>query len=230
VTATATARPTTSEIDNDLVIRFAMPLLVAVVVRNQDCLKAMLSSSLLGQWLNSLLLLTSSESTRQYTATGIYQICKQITNPQLIEPQFFPHKFFLNKLLNLISTIQPTSTTCEQYFDLLNKLINDVCDGVGGGRPSEFSDLLRRIIKMIQKHPIIEVNNDTREDKVLIGLMNVVCTLVSKDTSFKILAGSPQVCSLLSLSLSLSLSKTSCVYENVITGFGFIIYLGWQSY
>jgi ubiquitin carboxyl-terminal hydrolase 34 len=182
----------TKEVDNDLVIRFAIPFLVATAIMHQDYLNTILSYPHFDTWLLNLLLLTPYETTRQQVAAGIYQICKQIANLQSIQTQFVPHKFFLSKLLSLLPTIQSTSTTCEQYFELLNKLVNDVCDGVGGGRPAEFSPLLMSVVGMIQNHPTIEVSNDPREDKVLIGLMNLVCTLVSKDKQFKILAGSPK--------------------------------------
>lgn len=48
-------------------------------------------------------------------------------------------------------------STSEQYFELLNKLVGDSCDGIEGGNPSNFGELLHQLIKMIKQHPIVEV-------------------------------------------------------------------------
>lgn len=58
-----------------------------------------------------------------------------------------------------LPSIQPNLQTCEQYFELLNKLIADSCNGVAGGKPSDFTQLLEQLVMMIKQHPIVEVTS-----------------------------------------------------------------------
>jgi len=73
-----------------------------------------------------------------------------------------PHVFFLRLLLDNLPTDMLQSTTCEQYFDLLNKLIKDACAGKEGGSPKDFLSLLESVITAIKMRPVIEVCTDLK--------------------------------------------------------------------
>lgn len=72
--------------------------------------------------------------------------------------QYLPHSFFLKRLRLFLPNIHPDLTTSEDYFELLDKLVRDACDGAAGGKPSDFVDLLNQLIVMVKQHPVLEVN------------------------------------------------------------------------
>lgn len=108
-------------------------------------------------------------------------------------------------MLSFLPKISFDLSICDHYFDLLNQLINDACEGKAGAKPSDFGTLLKELVLMVQKHPIVEVKfffeikfiklyqtrNFKKEDIVLIGLMNMISTIISKEKSFKLEIGSP---------------------------------------
>ena len=61
-----------------------------------------------------------------------------------------------------LGRIEPTSSTCEEYFELLTKLVNESCEGKANGKPSDFVNLLQQLVIMIKQHPIVEVRNFLR--------------------------------------------------------------------
>jgi len=104
---------------------------------------------------------------------GIHTLCRAITDASL--GALLPHPFFLRLLLDILPTISITSTTCDHYFDLLNKLVSDSCagtwdvenvatcsdrslllQGFSGGSPQQFVELFERLMVMIKSHPILE--------------------------------------------------------------------------
>lgn len=113
-----------------------------------------------------------------------------------------PHTYLLELLLKNIPT--NLSETCDNFFELLNKLIKDSCSGKLGGSPSKFTNLLETVIQAIKTRPAVEQHRADKEDKVLIGLMSIVYTLVSQDMEYKRKVGSPTgyLCSLLSYLLN----------------------------
>lgn len=64
--------------------------------------------------------------------------------------------------------------------------------GKEGGSPGKFRDLLDSVIIQVKKRPITEMFRGDTEDKVLIGLMSIVKTIVSQDPSLKLYVGSQQ--------------------------------------
>jgi hypothetical protein len=68
-----------------------------------------------------------------------------------------PLPFFLQHFLFFLGRIENDLTSSEQYFSLLNKLINDSCDGAAGGSPKNFTELLQQLTRMIKDHPTVEV-------------------------------------------------------------------------
>jgi hypothetical protein len=65
-----------------------------------------------------------------------------------------PSTYFLQQLLSFLPDIAPT--TCEQYFSLLNALLQHVCDS-DGDHVKKFHYLVEKLATMIKERPIIEV-------------------------------------------------------------------------
>lgn len=176
--------PATLSVEGELV-RYAMALICASVLTQKELLDTFLAYPPLSQWLYTLSLRSPDESIRTEFTKGLYNLCSSVRN----DNQLSPHTIFLKNLLSFLPSLEPSLSTCEQYFNLLNKLVSDSCDGAAGGKTSDFTQLLYELISMICKHPTIETRRGLEEDKVLVGLMTLTRTLVNKDASFKLIAG-----------------------------------------
>jgi ubiquitin carboxyl-terminal hydrolase 34 len=175
-----------TESEPEQAVKHAMPLLVAAALSSTAALQALLAHAQFANWLSSLVLTSEYDLVREKAVEGMYQICKSVregTTP-------LPTTVLLQQLLQYLPSITPTTRTCAQYFELVNRLLQDACAGVGGASPRQFKALLVTCTEMIHRHPIVETTAHPEvEDQVLIGLMQLVTTLVSKDHEFKTLAG-----------------------------------------
>eukprot|EP00743_Colponemidia_sp_Colp-15_P003962 GILK01004274.1.p1 GENE.GILK01004274.1~~GILK01004274.1.p1 ORF type:complete len:2187 (+),score=414.92 GILK01004274.1:440-6562(+) len=116
---------------------------------------------------------------------AIYQICLNVVD---VEP--VPHVYFENLLLHTIPTPDMTDKReCDQFFDLLCRLVEDSCDGRAGSEASKFESLLVDLAERVKAHPFIEKRNSPEQDKLLIGLMKLIRTLVVKEPRFCAVAG-----------------------------------------
>lgn len=177
--------PSPLSVEGELV-RYAMALLCSAVLTQRELLDTFLTYPSLLQWLNGLSLRSADESIRTEFTKGLYNLCAAVRNDT---QQPSPHTIFLKSLLSFLPTLEPSLSTCEQYFNLLVKLVSDSCDGAVGGKSSDFAGLLQQLISMISAHPTIETRRGMEEDKVLVGLMSLTCTLANKDPKFKQIAG-----------------------------------------
>ncbi len=178
--------PATLTVEGELV-RYAMALLCAAVLSQKELMDAFLAYPQMPKWLHTLSLRSLDESVRSEFTKGISTVCLA-TRVDVQAPQS-PHTHFLNLLLSFLPSLDPRLSTCEQYFNLLNKLVADSCGGASGGKPTDFAQLLHQLISMISAHPTVETRKGYEEDKVLTGLMLLMCTLLNKENSFKRVAG-----------------------------------------
>ncbi len=74
-----------------------------------------------------------------------------------------PHSYFLQYLLEILYSLRNNfPPTCEQFFDLLNKLIRDkfrmIMETEGVENSEEiFKELLEKVVLTIKERPIVEV-------------------------------------------------------------------------
>jgi hypothetical protein len=177
--------PPTLSVEGELV-RYAMGLLCAAVITQRELMDRFMSYPHMSRWLYSLSLGTTDESIRTEFTKGLYSLCVAVRNDT---QQPHPHTLFLKVLLDFLHPLDAWLATSEQYFNFLNKLVSDSCDGAAGGSTADFAPLLHQLITKISTHPTTETRRGIEEDKVLIGLMCLLNTLVSKDPSFKRIAG-----------------------------------------
>lgn len=181
--------PNPLSVEGELV-RYAMGLLCAAVITQPELRDKFIAYPHMSKWLYNLSLTSTDESIRTEFTKGLYSLCVAVKNDT---HQPHPHTIFLNHLLGFLHNLDPWLPTCEQYFTFLNKLVSDSCDGAAGGKSSDFAQLLQELIAKLASHPITETRRGLEEDKVLIGLMSLMNTLVSKDSSFKQIAGQKSV-------------------------------------
>lgn len=181
--------PNPLSVEGELV-RYAMGLLCAAVITQRELRDKFIAYPHMSKWLYNLSLTTTDESIRLEFTKGLYSLCVAV---RADTHQPHTHTVFLNHLLGFLHNLDSWLPTCEQYFILLNKLVSDSCDGAAGGKTSDFAQLLQELISKIASHPTTETRRGLEEDKVIIGLMSLMNTLVSKDASFKQIAGQKNV-------------------------------------
>lgn len=89
-----------------------------------------------------------------------------------------PAAFLFKLLLSVLKEVEKYADGCDQYFQLLEHLMKDY---EGKDLPELLSDFANKVIN----HPIVEVSSVSDEDKVLIGVINLIYAIVRKDSSFK---------------------------------------------
>ena len=62
--------------------------------------------------------------------------------------------FLTEKLLGYLPGIEPTLSTCEEYFVLVSKLVAE--------QTTQYVHLLDKLCQMIKQHPTVEVTNFPR--------------------------------------------------------------------
>lgn len=167
------------EIEDSLVVKHIINLLVALCLSDDNIFNFMTLLPYFEQWLSTLLIYTLHHDIRDEVSSGLLCICQNTLNFQI------PHLYFLNKLLSFLPKIDPFLSTSGEYFQVLNSLIKNSCNGIAGGNPLQFESLLDELVEAIRNHPIVEDRSLRREDVVLEGLMSLTLTLISKEISFK---------------------------------------------
>lgn len=181
--------PPSLSVEGELV-RYAMALLCAAAITQRELRDRFMAYPHMSRWLYSLSLGTADESIRTEFTKGLYSLCTAVRNDT---QQPHPHTIFLKELLDFLNPLDPWLGTSEQYFIFLNNLVSDSCDGAAGGSTADFTQLLHQLITKISTHPTTETRRGIEEDKVLIGLMTLLNTLVKKGPSFKHIAGQKNI-------------------------------------
>jgi len=89
-----------------------------------------------------------------------------------------PASFLFKLLLSVLKEVDKYHDSCDQYFQLLEHLMKDY---EGKDLPELLADFANKVIQ----HPIVEVSSTSEEDKVLIGVINLIYAIVRKDSNFK---------------------------------------------
>eukprot|EP01119_Soliformovum_irregulare_P014939 TRINITY_DN4142_c0_g1_i2.p1 TRINITY_DN4142_c0_g1~~TRINITY_DN4142_c0_g1_i2.p1 ORF type:complete len:2758 (-),score=812.11 TRINITY_DN4142_c0_g1_i2:29-8302(-) len=161
------------------VVGYAIRLFVATTTVNSDMLNALLTYANLESWVSDVILTCLDKKIRKEVGDALYCLCKTDT-------QGLASQRFLTMLQSFIPRMQPTFFTTEQYFEFLNRLLQDACKVDA----SPYHSLLETLVQLIKDHPILEVRNGVQDDVVLTGYLNLVATLISTDPKTKLAIGS----------------------------------------
>jgi hypothetical protein len=119
----------------------------------------------LGIFILEVIIRVSNQRIREEMIDGICTLCTTVTSPPGVAP---PKDYFMPLLITFLSNIDNYPEYCEQYFDGLSVLIkNDPLT-------KRSTDLLTQIIDLLREHKIVEKNEQDKEDKIIIGLMDLV--------------------------------------------------------
>ncbi|KAL6057498.1 USP domain-containing protein [Balamuthia mandrillaris] len=167
------------------IVKRCLALAEACCVSHPDTLlKCLLNHSSTEEWFSTVLVNTNNPDIRKTVLAFICRLCDTATcsNADLA------HAYFLSRSLVLLPELaskQPQLTTLEQYFVLLNKLVADSCRGTAGGDISKFDELVAKLVQILKEHPTFEQRRVETVDHVLVGVMNLLCTLVSFSVELK---------------------------------------------
>ena len=164
------ARDTESEpnsIDGSIV-RHAGSLLLGCFYSKPDLLQTLFTYPNLDSFLHSVTLLTSVPLIREVMTGGILYLCKLGEQHQ---NNYVQH--FLPRLIKFLPTINPYTQNCSEYFTAVIQLYKQNNTGING------EELLQTLIKLIDRHPIIEADGALLQDFVLIGILELLTSLLS---------------------------------------------------
>jgi hypothetical protein len=147
--------------------------LVGILTSKPELFKVLFAVPAFPEFICTTLLEATHHRLREELVDGICSLCTKLeTTGQWPADLPRPRDYFLPLLVNFLPTINIYSSSCEQYFDGLNVLIKNM------HTDPESEKILAQVVGLIKEHPIIEVREFDREDKVLIGLMDLVCTFI----------------------------------------------------
>ena len=141
-------------------------------------------------WLSSLMLQCPNTSVRTEASRCLASIVTEITDPAVISELPEPLTQRLSTLLlRFLPEISKFSATCGQYFSLLDSLLRDLRPSKKERRrvPDQWQELAAMLINQLKDHQVGELGlsctgtlRATVEDKVLIGILNLLRTIYSK--------------------------------------------------
>lgn len=158
----------TAELESEdrLIIEFGMSILVNILLFDSQSQEMFVRSTLLESFLIEGLFTPKSLNVRKYFSHAFYLLAKQ-------KKEVFGD-FLVQKLLkNLPSSKDSNKKDCNQYYDLLCKLIEEGFKGISGQDQVDFAVLLNNLVENIRNHQSQEKRANPQNDKILIGYLNL---------------------------------------------------------
>ncbi|KAN0015309.1 hypothetical protein ACTFIU_008036 [Dictyostelium citrinum] len=183
----------THETEDAMVVSHLMHLIVAILSNNDQLFSIFTKNKEILQWISLIILDSKDTFLRDKAANGIRDICHYIS-------PVTTKRYFLDQLLTLLFknvAEDRQSSTCQQFFEVLNHLLNEQVQSlISDASTCEaftnspvYSDLLLKLVDMIKTQPIIESTAIYQPDVLLMGLLNLVKILIQDNNEFKLLAG-----------------------------------------
>eukprot|EP01129_Flabellula_baltica_P014013 TRINITY_DN6628_c0_g1_i1.p1 TRINITY_DN6628_c0_g1~~TRINITY_DN6628_c0_g1_i1.p1 ORF type:complete len:2292 (+),score=457.58 TRINITY_DN6628_c0_g1_i1:2-6877(+) len=158
--------------DDAEVVKAGLFLMGNLIIDDMDLLPLLTEMDDLQEWLICLSLRANTE-TRTEAVKGIYFITKSLHDLG---------KNIANLLFTTIIEVLPEAEnftrSCDQYFLLLGNLLKEYDGG-------DQDEIVQNFIKKVMTHPVVETSEDDDEDKLLIGLMNIIYNITKKNPSLK---------------------------------------------
>eukprot|EP00960_Hanusia_phi_P075978 768493-Hanusia_phi.AAC.5 len=178
----------------------AMKLLISFLIRIPLCVRYLYTYQNFDVWMKNTLLATSCDSVRQSIAAEITRGCSFNSDALIKDPMnleepsdqqscIHPRFFFMKNLLQIIQSVQEHPTTCNDYFELLNRLLGQSEDWATALNPF-FENTVKEIVICIRTSDIKETRYSKEEDIVLQGYMRTLKSIFKlnpqlKNTVFK---------------------------------------------
>eukprot|EP01132_Coremiostelium_polycephalum_P001351 gene1351-1706_t len=175
------------ETENATVVSYLLQMIVGIISNSEELLDAFFNHADISKWISMVVLESKDTYIRERASFAISEICRNRVFSQKTM------KFFLDQFLQLLFNQVENdrrSSTCSHFFSLLDKLLQDKCQN-SPQPPSmlELSNLLKKLIVMVKTQPIVESTAIYQSDWVLIGLLNLIKTIITGNVELKYLAG-----------------------------------------
>lgn len=159
------------------IVRFSMVLLIALVNAKPELLHHFFAIQNFKEFMEILLLKSSNKDVRTQFALGLFQLAN-------LDDTRFPAKLrsgFISLLSEYISTIDPFSGTCTEYFELFLQVLSSL-----PMMPSTFwASLWEKCVAQLRIHPTVEIREDSPPDSMLVGLLEMLSCIVTVHPTFK---------------------------------------------
>ena len=170
--------------DEDIKIAELAYTMMELCCKEKQIINCFLKYNSLEEWVYRVLIHCNDNRLRESTKNSLSNIYSKSKSLISQSP-----KIFFDLLIKCVLIInQEDSSKAGQYFDILNKLTSDQISENSLFIKS-FHSIFDQLIQLLQTHPIVEKNNDTREDSVIAGILTLIKTIVSSDIDLKESAG-----------------------------------------
>lgn len=157
----------------------AVEMLNLIVAIDDTMFEAIYSHPDVASFLRNALLECQAKELRNELAEGLRKILTRKTKDDASKAKF------ITLLFSFVPDIEKYENTVEEYFGLLESLFAEL-------KVKEFDEkkTLCDLLLLIMKRPVIEVSSTSKEDKMLVGLLNVCRVLLKANDTLKVPLGS----------------------------------------
>jgi len=169
--------PADLESEDRTIIEHSLCIMVAIMLYDKNNIHYFVNSNNNGlpnsaKYILQGVFCSKSANVRRYFCHAIYILCKNTIDFE----NAFPAKHFISLFLkNLPSSEDDSKKDCNQYFELLCKLIEETYAGKEDSDDSlNFEELITLTIKQIKSHISVETRDNLHQtDKIFIGLLHL---------------------------------------------------------
>ena len=160
------------------VVDRSLLLLEALCISNPESMNMLATSVHLQPWLSAVILQCPNHQIRKRAVALVSKLCRFAQGLHLNNVQ----TVFLQHMLSIFQTAGSQISTAEQFFEILNELVGTSIsnDATKGQNNEGFVNLLERVSKLLKDHTMIEKRNNESTDYVLIGILNLLRTLLNR--------------------------------------------------
>jgi len=179
--------------DEAEVVRYALQLLVAIVVQRRDVLASMYRVENVSTTFLFSLLHSGDSAVRSQAGTAVDQLCTRFVRygddgeegAAGVTP---PGAFFLNLLMDEVPQLSKYADRLPQFVALAKRLLAEAGAGTGEGGAGGASDdsfdarapaLVAQLAGLIRSHPVVETNED-EQDYVLRALLQILTAVLRR--------------------------------------------------
>jgi len=166
------------ETEERMILEYSVTILTAILLYDKSTIPYFLNidqgNGLKGsdKYILDGIFCPKSLNVRRYFSHAFYVLCKDTMNWE----SSLPAKFFIQLFLkNLPSANDESKKDCNQYFELLCKLIEETFSGTSDSQDSlNFEELITLTIDQLKNHVSQEKRNNLHiNDKIFIGLLQL---------------------------------------------------------
>ena len=191
------------ESEDRMVLEYSLSILMSILLFNEKYIKYFLNPEKdpeahqgADKYILEGIFCPKIVNVRKYFSHAIYILCKHASRFQ----NAYASKYFISLLLNYLpSSSEDSKKDCNQYFELLCKLIEETYLPTNKPRSSQtlddnsldFKELLNKVIERLRSHKSTERRNNLNvTDKVLMGLLNLCEKILSVQPNLRDFLGS----------------------------------------